>query len=170
MKRFHYVFLAFTIAWFVLLQFYPWWSMVLVGLAMLLTAYYFYRTRWEGTESRNRSMQKEIGELQLQLDSSILKENKASKEAETAKRLKRQLLATITHGIRTPMNGMLGLTLLLRNTALTNEQREYIDKIAHCGENLLGTVNGMLICDRMNPKKACNRIPGLHVVEFKDAN
>src|ERR1700729_2132752 len=107
MKWFHCVFLALIIAWFVLFQYYPWWSMVIVGLAMLLTAYYFYRTRLDGAESRNSSMQKEIGELQLQLDSSILKENKAYKDAETAKRLKRELLATITHEIRTPMNGML---------------------------------------------------------------
>src|ERR1700722_8005835 len=154
MKRFHYVFLALTIAWFVLFQFSPWWSMVIVGLAMLLTAYYFYKTRLDGAESRNSAMQKEIGELQLQLDSSILKENKAYKEAVTAKRLKRQLLAAITHEIRTPMNGMLGMTLLLRDTVLTSEQREYIDTITHCGENLLGTVNGMLVNDLLNFSKS----------------
>jgi signal transduction histidine kinase/ActR/RegA family two-component response regulator len=154
MKWFHCVFLGLTIAWFVLFQFYPWWSMIIVGLAMLVTAYYFYRTRLDGAESRNSSLQKEIGELQLQLDSSILKENKAYKDAETAKRLKRELLATITHEIRTPMNGMLGMTLLLRDTALTREQREYIDTITHCGENLLGTVNGMLVNDLLNFSKS----------------
>ena len=129
-------------------------ELLIIGLAMLLSAYFFYKTRLQGAESRNSSMRKEIGELQIQLDSSILKEQRAYLEAETAKKVKRTMLATINHEIRTPMNGMLGMTLLLRDTDLTREQRDYIDTIRYCGETLLGTVNGLLVNDLLNFSKS----------------
>jgi two-component system, sensor histidine kinase and response regulator len=154
MNRFYYVFLGLGVPAFILLHFYPWCAAIIVGLAMLLSAYFFYKTRLKGAESRNTSMRKEIGELQIQLDSSILKEQRANQEAETAKKVKRQMLATINHEIRTPMNGMLGMTLLLRDTELTKEQRDYIDTIRYCGENLLGTVNGLLVNDLLNFSKS----------------
>jgi CheY-like chemotaxis protein len=51
------------------------------------------------------------------------------------------------------MNGMLGMTSLLGETDLTREQRDYIDTIRFCGENLLGTVNGILVSDLLNFSK-----------------
>jgi len=154
MKRFYFVFIGLTIPCFVLLQFSPWWSLAILGVAMLMSAYYFYRTRLQGAESRNMSLQQEIEQLQVQLDSSILKEQKTYGEAEIAKKVKRQLLATVNHEIRTPMNGMLGMTSLLGETDLSRDQREYIDTIRFCGENLLGTVNGMLVSDLLNFSKS----------------
>jgi len=154
MKRRYYVLLGLSVPCILLLQIYPWGSALIVGFAMLLCAYYFYRTRLEGAESRNSAMQQENEDLQLQLDSSITKEQRANLEAETAKKAKRKMLATINHEIRTPMNGLLGMTLLLENTDLTKEQREYIETIRFCGENLMSTVNGMLVNDLLNFSKS----------------
>jgi two-component system sensor histidine kinase/response regulator len=153
MKRSYFVFLGILIPCFLLLQYSPWWSLVIIAIAMLLTVYYFYMTRLQGAESRNSALQQEIEQLQVHLDSSILKEQKANGEAEMAKKVKRQLLATVNHEIRTPMNGMLGMTSLLGETDLTREQRDYIDTIRFCGENLLGTVNGILVSDLLNFSK-----------------
>jgi two-component system, sensor histidine kinase and response regulator len=154
MKRFYLVFVGLTIPLVVLLQFSPWWSLVILAIAMLLSVYHFYMTKLHGANSRNIALQQEIEQLQVHLDSSILKEQKAFGEAEIAKKVKRQLLATVNHEIRTPMNGMLGMTTLLGGTELTGEQREYIDTIRLCGENLLGTVNGMLVSDLLNFSKS----------------
>ena len=154
MKRFYFGFLGLAVPWFILLQYSPWVSLVIVALAMLSSAYYFYMTRLRGAESRNCALQQEIEQLQVHLDSSIQKEEKAHGEAEIAKKVKRQLLATVNHEIRTPMNGMLGMTSLLGETDLSKEQREYIDTIRFCGENLLGTVNGMLVSDQLNFSKS----------------
>jgi two-component system, sensor histidine kinase and response regulator len=170
MKSFYLVFLGLTIPLFVLLQFSPWWSLVIVAIAMLLSAYYFYMTRLRGAESRNASLQQEIEQLQIHLDSSILKERKAYGEAETAKKVKRQLLATVNHEIRTPMNGMLGMTSLLGGTDLSREQREYIDMIRFCGENLLGTVNGMLVSDLLNFSKSDRESEELEKKDFELRN
>jgi two-component system sensor histidine kinase/response regulator len=165
MKRFYFVFLGLSIALFVLLQYSAWWSLVIVAIAMLLSAYHFYMTRLQGAESRNIALQQEIEQLQMHLDSSIQKEQKAYGEAEVAKKVKRQLLATVNHEIRTPMNGMLGTTSLLWETDLTREQCEYIETIRSCGENLLGAVTGILVRDLLNFSKSD---PGSEELEKKD--
>src|SRR5580693_2635472 len=170
MKRFYFAFIGLTIPCFVLLHFSSWWALAILGLAMLISAYYFYRTKLQGAESRNISLQQEIEQLQVQLDSSILKEQKTSGEAEIAKKVKRHLLATVNHEIRTPMNGMLGMASLLGETDLTREQREYIDTIRFCGENLLGTVNGMLVSDLLNFSKSDREGEELEKKDFELRN
>jgi signal transduction histidine kinase/ActR/RegA family two-component response regulator len=154
MKRFYFSFLIGGTAFFLLLRYSVWWSLLAIGAAMLFSVYHFYLTRLQGVESRNASLQREVEELHVQLDSSILKEQRAQKEAETAKNVKRHLLAKVNHEIRTPMNGMLGMTSLLVETPLNHDQREYIDTIRYCGENLLTTVNDILVSDMLNFSKS----------------
>jgi len=129
-------------------------ALAAVGGAMLFSAYHFYMTRLQGAELRNVALRQEVQELQVRLDTSIVKEQKACKEAETANHIKRHLLATVNHEIRTPMNGMPGMTTLFTNSPLNKNQREYIDTIRYCGESLLTSVNGILVDDLLNFSKS----------------
>jgi len=65
-------------------------------------------------------------------------------QAEAANRAKSLLLANMSHEIRTPMTGVVGFTNLLAGTALTPEQREYVDGIRSSGEALLTLINDIL--------------------------
>jgi PAS domain S-box-containing protein len=68
----------------------------------------------------------------------------ARKEAEKANKAKSDFLATVSHEIRTPMNAVIGISTILENTKLTEEQRGYLKKIQNSSNVLLSLINDIL--------------------------
>lgn len=68
----------------------------------------------------------------------------AKRSAEHASSVKSEFLANVSHEVRTPMNGVLGMADLLMHTALSAEQLEYTTTIAESARLQLTILNDIL--------------------------
>lgn len=64
--------------------------------------------------------------------------------SEEAAKLKGEFLANMSHEVRTPINGVLGMTELLLNTELDKTQSRYATTISRSGQSLLAVINDIL--------------------------
>ncbi|MBF0417040.1 MAG: PAS domain-containing protein [Magnetococcales bacterium] len=69
---------------------------------------------------------------------------RAKEQAEEASRIKGEFLANMSHEIRTPMNAIIGFSHLCLRTALTNRQRDYLQKLYSSANGMLRMINDIL--------------------------
>ncbi|MEM7214632.1 MAG: response regulator [Pseudomonadota bacterium] len=86
------------------------------------------------TVARDVTRQKQV-ELELR---------KATQKAQSASKAKTQFLANVSHEMRTPLNGILGMSGLLADTKLTREQDTYVNAVHDSGMALLTLIEDIL--------------------------
>lgn len=77
----------------------------------------------------------------------------AKEAAEAASRSKSEFLANISHELRTPMNGIIGMTAVTLDTALSSEQRDSLETVKHCADSLLKLLNELLDFSKLDAGK-----------------
>ena len=73
--------------------------------------------------------------------------------AEAASRAKSLFIGNMSHELRTPLSGVLGMTEALLNTSVTEQQRDYAEKIKKSGKALLDVVGNILDFSKISAGK-----------------
>lgn len=109
----------------------------------------------------------EVSDAQLAVYSNeIVRKNQELAEARDkaleASQLKSDYLAMMSHDIRTPINAITGMTELLLDTPLNQEQREYAEVVKDSTRVLLELINDILDFSKIEAGKL-----GLEIIEFE---
>lgn len=91
--------------------------------------------------TENMRLRKEKEEMDM---ARIADADLRAKTSLEASKLKSTFIATISHEIRTPINGVMGMASLLNMTSLTSEQKDYVDTIMSSADILLSLIGNVL--------------------------
>ena len=96
------------------------------------------------TEKSKKQLLEEILELQKTVKQLNLNLKESQIEVEKTNQLKFMFLSNISHELRTPMNGIIGIYNVLKQTELTEEQNNFLDIINTSGHNLISLIDDIL--------------------------
>lgn len=101
----------------------------------------------------------------LVLAGELQRRRQAEQDARAAERAKGQFVVNVSHEIRTPINGILGVTALLLHGELTPPQREQVKLMQRSAESLLALVNDLLDVSRIEAGRLLLRPRDFHLRE-----
>ncbi len=89
----------------------------------------------------------------------------AKERAEAANRAKSSFLSTVSHEVRTPLNGVVGMLGLFDDESLSTEQLEYLTLARHSCDSLLVLINDLLDFSKIEAGHL-----SMECIEFNPAN
>lgn len=129
-------------------------TLICVGILMMLFGLVSARIKQEEElKTRNAVIERTVEEQTKELAI-------ARDEALESVRMKSEFLASMSHEIRTPLNAIIGMSDLMSETKLTDEQSRYVSVFRKAGDALLSLVNDILDLSKIEANQlALEKIP-----------
>ena len=90
------------------------------------------------------SMEREMAETRASMEQALAYANKMTVAADNAIRAKSRFLRNVSHELRTPMNSIIGMTRLILETGLNDEQMEFAQIVQESASELMCIINDIL--------------------------
>jgi len=121
----------------------------------------------------NLQLQTELAKninLMEQLKEQQEKIKQGREETERISKVKTNFIATMSHEIRTPINAIIGMSDLLDQTTLTNQQKEFSEVITNSSRALLQLVNNILDVSKIEHGKFCLEYRKFSLIDCVEAS
>ncbi len=93
----------------------------------------------------------------------------AKSDAEAANMAKGEFLATMSHEMRTPLNGIIPLLDILRGTRLASDQQEYVNTAYQSANEMLRIIDDVLDYSKIEANKLELEMVGLNIREVVES-
>ncbi|MBK1647937.1 PAS domain-containing hybrid sensor histidine kinase/response regulator [Rhabdochromatium marinum] len=123
------------------------------GKASLIYGLMFNITDRKFAEQQLRDTNQSLKSLNTKLQVAHERANELAKQASAASQAKSEFLANMSHEIRTPLTAIIGITDLLNESSLNDEQLQYVETLRSASRGLLTLINDIL--DFSKIEKGC---------------
>jgi signal transduction histidine kinase/ligand-binding sensor domain-containing protein/CheY-like chemotaxis protein len=122
----------------------PWFRLLEVLAALALLAVWYWKWRMMLVRRQQMQLEEQVAVRTAELRTVNSQLQAAREAAESANHAKSEFLANVSHEMRTPMNGIIGMTELALEGSSSPEQREYLHLAKVSADSLLIVINDIL--------------------------
>ena len=119
----------------------PWWATVWFRVAGSISALALLVFAWRRRIIRHEAIRGQLEQAVAERTSQLAEQ---TARAERESRHKSEFLANISHELRTPMNGIIGMSNILLETRLDAGQNDHLSTLKFSAESLLTLLNDIL--------------------------